>query len=152
MGVTLARTLAALGEYPEADLTLRTALDVFAETVPADHQYIASAEYFLGEILLSTQRSTEAEAVLAASMNRWKRAGAPPWRAARSASALGEALYRQGRTHEAEKYLSDSFRELAADSTADAPAKEKARERFERYVRKPSQRLSTSVSKDIAAQ
>jgi hypothetical protein len=101
---------------------------------------------------LSTQRLSEAEAVLAASMNRWKRAGAPPWRAARSASALGEALYRQGRTHEAEKYLSESFQELAADSTADTPAREKARERFERYVRKPSQRLSTSTSKDIATQ
>jgi serine/threonine protein kinase len=152
MGITLARTLAALGEYPEADLSLRKALDVFTETVPADHQYIASAEYFLGEILLSTQRLSEAEAVLAASMNRWKRAGAPPWRAARSASALGEALYRQGRTHEAEKYLSESFRELAADTTADAPAKEKARERFERYVRKPSRPLSTSASKDTATQ
>jgi tetratricopeptide (TPR) repeat protein len=149
MRITLSRTLAALGEHPEAELGLRKALDVFAETVPADHQYIASAEYFLGEILLSMQRLSEAEAVLAASTNRWERSGAPPWRAARSASALGEALYRQGR---AEKYLSESFHQLAADSTADTPAKEKARERFERYVRKPSQRLSTSVSKDIAAQ
>ena len=91
------------------------ALDIFAATLPPDHQYIASAEYFLGEVLLATNRPREAEAVLTASMNRWKRAGAPPWRAMRSASALGEALYRQGRTHEAEKYLSESFHELSAD-------------------------------------
>src|SRR5688500_8918376 len=38
IGLTLARTLAALGEYPEADSSLREALGIFAETVPADHQ------------------------------------------------------------------------------------------------------------------
>jgi TolA-binding protein len=144
--------LAALGEYPEADSSLREALEIFAETVPADHQYIASAEYFLGEVLLSTQRLSEAEAVLTASMKRWNRAGAPPWRAARSASALGEALYRQGRTQEAERYLSDSFHQLSADSTADLPAKEKARERFERYVRKPPSPKRTPIPGQIAAQ
>jgi eukaryotic-like serine/threonine-protein kinase len=152
MRITLSRTLAALGEYPEAELALRKALEVLAETVPADHQYIASAEYFLGEILLSMQRLSEAEAVLAASTNRWKRSSAPPWRAARSASALGEALYRQGRTQEAEKYLSQSFHQLAADNTADTPAREKARERFERYVRKPSQPMSVPIPKGIATQ
>jgi tetratricopeptide (TPR) repeat protein len=152
VATTLARTLAENGNYAEAETVLTEALGIYIAVLPPDHQYIASTEFLLGEVLLATHRPREAEAVLIASMSRWKRAGAPPWRAARSASALGEALYRQGRTHEAEQYLSESFRELAADSTADAPAKEKARERFERYVRKPSQRLSTSVSKDIAAQ
>ena len=37
------------------------------------------------------------------------------WRSARSASALGEALHRQGRTDEAEQYLVDSYRDLTAD-------------------------------------
>jgi eukaryotic-like serine/threonine-protein kinase len=106
--------------------------------VPPDHQYIASAEYFLGEVLLATKRPREAEAVLVASMNRWQRAGAPPWRAMRSASALGEAIYRQGRTQEAEKYLSESFRTLSADANADSEAKVKAHERFIRYVKKSS--------------
>ena len=69
----------------------------------------ASAEYLLGEVCLETNRLSEAEAMLTASMNRWKRTDAPAWRSARSASALGEALYRQGRTREAEHYLTASL-------------------------------------------
>ena len=53
---TLARTLIERRKYPEAEETLREALDIYADTVPPDHQYIASAEYFLGEVLLATKR------------------------------------------------------------------------------------------------
>jgi hypothetical protein len=67
-------------------------------------------------------------------MNRWKRADAPPWRAMRSANALGEALYREGRIEEATKYLSESLRELSADPKADREAKDKARARAKRYL------------------
>ena len=152
IATTLGRTLVRLQKYTEAETILREALDIFAVAVPSDHQYVASTEYFLGEVLLATDRFSEAEAVLADSMQRWNRAGAPPWRAARSASALGEALYRQGRTQEAERYLSESFHQLSADSTADLPAKEKARERFERYVRKPPSPKRTPIPGQIAAQ
>jgi hypothetical protein len=68
-------------------------------------------------------------------MNRWKRGDAPPWRAARSANALGEALFRLGHTEKAKKYLSESLRELASDPKADAEAKDKARARAKRYLR-----------------
>ena len=152
IATTLGRTLVRLQKYTEAETILREALDIFAVAVPSDHQYVASTEYFLGEVLLATDRFSEAEAVLADSMQRWNRAGAPPWRAARSANALGEALYRQGRTQEAERYLSESFRQLTADSTADRPAKEKARERFERYVRKSPSPKRTPIPGQIAAQ
>jgi len=135
IAATLGRTLAERGKYSEAEARLREALAIFAETLPPDHQYVASAEYFLGEILLATNRLGEAESVLAASMNRWKRSGAPQWRAMRSASALGEALYRQGRTQDAGRYLSESFKALSADTTPDAEAREKARQRFEHYAR-----------------
>ena len=138
IAITLGMTLAERGNFSEAEATLREALDVFAETVPADHQYIASAEYFLGEVLLATKRPREAEAVLTASMNRWTRAGAPRWRAMRSANALGEALYRRGRTQEAVQYLSESFHELSADPKADPAAKEKARQRFAQFVKNSS--------------
>jgi tetratricopeptide (TPR) repeat protein len=152
MVTTLGRTLAEQRKYSEAEAALREALSIFDETVPADHQYVASTEYFLGEVLIATNRFDEAAAVLTDSMLRWKRSGAPPWRAARSANALGEALYRQGRTREGMEYLSQSFRELTADSTADTPAKDKARERFERYVRRTSQSRSVGVPEKIAAQ
>ena len=132
---TLARTLLERQKYSEAEARLREALDSFAETLPPDHQYVASAEYFLGEVLLATNRLSEAETVLTASMNRWNRSEAPPWRAMRSANALGEALYRQGRTSEGEKYLSESLRGLSADPKADHEAKDKAKARAERYLR-----------------
>jgi serine/threonine protein kinase len=135
VAITLARTLIELRNFGKAETTFREALDVLAKGLPADHQQIASAEYFLGELLLATNRPREAEAVLTASMNRWKRGDAPPWRAMRSASALGEALYRQGRIAEAEKYISESFHELSSDPKADREAKDKARARAERYVR-----------------
>jgi len=133
--ITLGRTLCALRKYQEAEVRLREALNILSDTLPPDHQYVASAEYFLGEVLLATNRLPEAEAVLTASMNRWKRGDAPPWRARRSANALGEALYRQGRKAEGEKYLSESLRELSADPKADLEAKDKARARAKRYLR-----------------
>lgn len=132
---TLARTLIELRKFAEAETTLRKILSIYAETLPPDHQHIASTEYFLGELLLATNRPSEAEAVLTTSMNRWKRGDAPRWRAMRSASALGEALYRLGRTAEGTKYLSESFRELSNDPKADREAKDKARARAKRYLR-----------------
>jgi eukaryotic-like serine/threonine-protein kinase len=135
MEITLARTLIEVRKYMEAEALLRRALKTLAATLPPDHQYVASAEYFLGDVLLSTDRPAEAESVLLASMNRWKRANAPAWRAMRSTNALGEALYRQGRIAEAEEYLSESLRELSADAKADHAAKDKAQERARLYLR-----------------
>src|SRR4029453_9375698 len=94
---SLAQILTKQGKYKEAEQLLRKALDVFARTLPGDHQYVASSEYLLGEVLLATHRLHDAEAVLTASRNRWLRSYAPEWRAGRSASALGEVLYREGR-------------------------------------------------------
>jgi serine/threonine protein kinase len=136
MGVTLGRTLLALEEYSEAETTLRQSLNILTSSLPPDHQYIAAAEYFLGEALLAMNKLTEAETVLTASMERWQRAGAPPWRAIRSANALGEAIYRQGRSREGESFLLETFRRISADPKADPMAKQKARERLKRYVKK----------------
>ncbi len=146
---TLARTLAERRKYPEAEAALTEALVIYMAVLPPDHQYIASTEYLLGEVLLATNRLREAETVLTASMNRWNRAGAPPWRAMRSASALGETLYRQGRTKDAERYLSESLRELSAETNPDNAARAKARERFARYVRKALPTESASESKPL---
>lgn len=141
---TLGRTLIERRKYSEAEATLRQALDIYADAVPPDHQYIASTEYFLGEVLLATKRLGEAQAVLTASMNRWERSGAPHWRVMRSANALGEALYRQGRTKEGAKYLAESLRDLTADPKAEVAAKKKARERAARYLPKSLPSVQTS--------
>jgi serine/threonine protein kinase/Flp pilus assembly protein TadD len=130
---SLAQILTRLGRHTEAEPELRQALDLYARSLPTDHQYVATAEYVLGEVLLATNRLSDAEAMLTASMNRWKRTSAPPWRSARSASALGEALYLEGHIQEAEKYLVQSFRDLNADAGADLETRRKARERVSRF-------------------
>src|SRR4029453_4072561 len=99
--------------FAEAERTLRDTLVLYRKNGRDDHQYVASAEHYLGEALLAQGKYREAEPVLLAAMERWKRTGAPIWRSARSASALGEALQGQGRTDEAEQYLVQSYKDLS---------------------------------------
>ena len=138
----------------EADALLRDTLVEYSRSLPADHQYVASTEYYLGEALLAQNRYSDAEAVLLASMNRWKRTDAPPWRVARSKNALGEAVYRQGRAQEAEQILVSTFRELNS-LEADSESKRLARERVERFYRERGEhqklaRLLRDVGSSVA--
>jgi eukaryotic-like serine/threonine-protein kinase len=119
-------------EYAQAEQQLRTAIASF-QTLGGDHPYVAAAEHYLGEVLLRTNRLTDAESVFMAAMNRSKRANEPAWRAARSASGLGETLYREGRAREAEPYLVNSYHTLVADEHADSGAQATARERLVRF-------------------
>jgi serine/threonine protein kinase len=135
-----ATVLMRRGKNDDAERELRHSLDTLAKTRPPDHQYVCSAEHLLGEVLLETNRLNDAEAMLTAAMNRWRRTDAPAWRSARSASALGEALYRQGRMREAETYLTRSYTELAADESADRDVRIKARQRVERFYINNGQR------------
>src|SRR5690606_30559948 len=128
------------GKYAEAERELRHSLDTLGKTRPADHQYVCSAEHLLGEVLLETGRLTDAEAMLTAAMNRWKRTDAPAWRVARSASALGEVFFKQGRMREAETYLSRAYTELATDHSADRDVRIKARQRIEQFYLANGQR------------
>jgi TolA-binding protein len=152
----LAQIMTRTNQYEAAEHHLREALDLFAKSLPPDHQYIAAAEYVLGEVLLATRRLPDAEAMLTASMNRWKRTDSSTWRSARSASALGEALYQQGRVADAEKYLVEGYRGVTAASGADGDAKRKARERIAHFYTDRGQRhkldeLSLATSHDDIA-
>ncbi|MET0988061.1 MAG: tetratricopeptide repeat protein [Steroidobacteraceae bacterium] len=118
-----------------AEQEVRAALTIYAKSLPADHQYIAAAEHVLGEALIAQARFQDAEQILVASRDRWKRTAAPPWRAARSASALGEALYGQHRLEEAEQLLIEGYRGVTSDPAADIEARERARERLTRFYR-----------------
>ncbi len=120
-------------ENAEAEVQLRAAIANLEKSVPPDHPYMASAQHYLGEVLLRTNRPKDAEAVFMSAMQMSKHANEPEWRAARSASGLGEALYRQGRASEAEPYLVNSYRTLTADRNADANAQAAARERVVRF-------------------
>ncbi|RPH48762.1 MAG: tetratricopeptide repeat protein, partial [Lysobacterales bacterium] len=152
---TLARVLIQRSKYREAELELRASLDIYSKTLPTDHQYVASSEHLLGEVLLATNRMTDAEAVLTAAMNRWKRTNAPAWRSARSASALGEVLYRQGRSIEAERYLVESYRTLVTEQGADRESRVKARERITNFYTDRGQRQKLeellAISRDTIA-
>lgn len=127
-------------KFTEAEILLRDTLDLFAKSLPPDHQYVASAEHYLGECLLENGKLVDAESILTAAMNRWKRTDAPAWRSARSANTLGEALFRQGRMQEAERYLVTSFQALNAHAGADQDTKNKARERIARFYTDRGQR------------
>ncbi|HXS89851.1 MAG TPA: serine/threonine-protein kinase [Steroidobacteraceae bacterium] len=120
-------------EYAEAEVQLRGALAAFADMPLQSEPYVASAEYLFGEVMLATNRPEEAEALFQTAMNRSNRAGDPKWRVARAASGLGAALYAQGRTDDAERYLMDSYRILAGDPNADEGARVAARERIVRF-------------------
>jgi eukaryotic-like serine/threonine-protein kinase len=120
-------------EYAAAETQLDAALVTFNAKLVADHPYIASAQHHLAEVLLQTNRLKDAEVMFIEAMNRSKHAKEPEWRAARSASGLGEALYRQGRSKDAETYLVSSYRTLSADRNADANAQAIARQRVERF-------------------
>jgi tetratricopeptide (TPR) repeat protein len=129
----LASILLQRGKVSEAEQQARLALTALTKNLPPDHQYVASAEHVLGEALLGTGQLQDAEAALTGAINRWKRSGAPPWRAARSESALGEVLYRLGRNADAEKYLKRSYTALALDEHADQEAKIKAQQRIRQF-------------------
>ncbi|MDY6947668.1 MAG: tetratricopeptide repeat protein [Pseudomonadota bacterium] len=136
----LGTVLLKQSKFAEAEDVLRNTLDLFARSLPPDHEYVASAEHYLGEALAGTGKLADAEASFIAAMNRWKRTDAPEWRSARSASALGEVLHREGRNQDAERYLVNSLHVITAASGVDRETSEKARERLVRFYTDTNQR------------
>jgi Serine/threonine protein kinase len=130
---SLALILSRRGKYTEAEQLARESLATFDKTLPSDHQYVAASEHILGEVLLETKQYARAESVLMGAMNRWKRTNAGKWRVARTESALGEAIYHQGRASEAEHYLAESYQILATEESGDREARSKAQERITRF-------------------
>lgn len=115
--------------YEEARSELEAALEIYSAILPSDHLYIASAEYGLAEALLACNKLEAAERMIITSINRAARSSPTPWRIARAESALGEALYRQGRKAEGERYILDSYPQLANAPGVDTFARDRARQR-----------------------
>ncbi len=131
--------------FAEAEVLLIDALNMYAKTLPPDHQYVASAEYYLGEALLGERRFAEAAKVLSASMERWRRAGAPESRSGRSQCALGEALYEQGLVADAEQNLTEGCRDLISDSSEDPMTVRRARDRLVRFYTATGQQQKLDI-------
>ncbi|HEU4601169.1 MAG TPA: tetratricopeptide repeat protein, partial [Steroidobacteraceae bacterium] len=136
----LASVVITESRFQEAEDLLRDALTLYSKSLQPDHQYVASAEYYLGEALIGEGRFAEAETVLRGSMERWTRAGAPSSRAARSQSALGEAMYKLGSIAEAEQNLANGFRELEKEPGEDSETVRRARERLIGFYTETHQR------------
>jgi serine/threonine protein kinase len=137
---SLALILERRGKYKEAEQLARDSLTTFEKTLPPDHQYVAASEHILGEVLLETKQFDRAESVLIGALNRWKRTNAGAWRVARTESALGEAIYRQGRAAEAERYLVESYQVLASEENSDREARIKAQDRITHFYRDRGER------------
>jgi tetratricopeptide (TPR) repeat protein len=129
---TLGRILVARGASAEAEHELREALELSIRTLGVNHQYTAACGHYLGEALLKLGRSQQAADTLRTTVERWRQAGAPIWRIARSENALAEALHQLGQIEVANRMLAASYRELEADPKADKEAVEQARQRLQR--------------------
>jgi len=133
VGVTrtyLSDALRLRGKPREATDEAKLALDILRSKLPADHQYIASAEYQYGLSLLAAGKAGEARKQLENSIYHWERSGAPAWRAARSESALGEALSKIGKNNDAKHHLMHSFDILEHDLGSKNPTTQMARARL----------------------
>ena len=70
--VNLALLLEETGDLAGAESELRTARRIFEATLPADHQYLASALTALGRVLTNTGRTAEARPLLERALAIWK--------------------------------------------------------------------------------
>jgi len=75
--VSLGMLLHERGRLSEAEEHFRTALAIYADTLPADHLYIASARGGLGRTLTSLGRLPEARAELEQALAIWTKGVAP---------------------------------------------------------------------------
>ena len=133
---SLANLELKVGRTANALTDIETALDIYRETLPAEHLYIASAEYLLGEIFVARKEPAQAvEPLRHAIAVATQAKDAPQWRAARSQSTLGVALAQLGQDHEAEELLIASHRVLAKELGTDDALTRTAHQRALDFLR-----------------
>jgi len=108
-------------KYKEAEDSATSALNILRTTVTSDNQYLASAEFFMAEVLIATRRSEQAEPLLRANIDRWRQGQGLQWRIDRSKSLLGAALMNLRKADEGKTLLRESYQALATKDK-DAPA------------------------------
>jgi tetratricopeptide (TPR) repeat protein len=106
---SLAAVLYQRAQYVDAEKKAREAIAILQKTLPDDHAYIASAKHWLGEILLKENNPLEAKGVLETALIAWNRSKSAPWLAARTESALGEALLATGHGVEGLRHLKIAY-------------------------------------------
>jgi DNA-binding winged helix-turn-helix (wHTH) protein len=130
---TLGIYLLSQDKFADAETQLRQSLELLVKAFPGGHVHIASAQHYLGEVLVALGKLPEAEKALTQAIDYCTKTNAPTWRSARSQSALGEVRHRQRRFAEAEQQLVDSYHELVKEESVDYATKNRARERVVRF-------------------
>jgi tetratricopeptide (TPR) repeat protein len=128
---SLAVLFVKMGRYADAEKHLNTALEIFADTLPKDHQYVASAKHWLGEALLRSGNPDRAATELDEAFDIWISSKAPAWLAARTESALGAALVQSGHPKEGKARLAHSYETLRRDRGSDDEETVNAQRRLE---------------------
>ncbi len=111
---SLARMKVLRRAFADAENYAKSALDIFRKALPADHQYVFSAQYWLGESYLGLGHFSEAKEVLEKSVEGFRNTKAPTWMIVRSEGALNEASTGQGKCKEVVTKLKDVYETLQA--------------------------------------
>ena len=119
------------GRYHEAEQELRSALNIYRISLPADHPYIQSAEHYLSEALLGEGRVHEALFVADKTIAELTRTDSAEWRVARSENTKGQALWLQKQYSEALPLLERSYQILSHTKGPDKDTVALARKRLE---------------------
>jgi DNA-binding winged helix-turn-helix (wHTH) protein/tetratricopeptide (TPR) repeat protein len=130
--LTLAFTLIELGDYTGSERLILDCLEVYQRLSKNIHY--TTSEYLLGESLLGQKRLREASVALNSALNRARENNAPRWRIERIRNALGEVLYREGRTSEGSRMLRESHDWLTNDRATNAITSRIVQKRMRRFA------------------
>jgi len=134
--ISLGRLLVYRKDFAGAKHNLDAALGILEASLPADHQYIASAQYWLGEALLGLHDLSGAQAILSKSHNAWQQANAASWLVARTESALGQVFAEKGDHEKAASYLEKAYSVLLHERGAQDEATKLALTRWQAFDKK----------------
>jgi serine/threonine protein kinase/Tfp pilus assembly protein PilF len=119
-----------------AERNIRSALAIYADTLPARHLYIASARRWLGEVYLRRGDLPSAEAEMRAAVDiTTSLVGEDNWRTSRAQSALGWTLIKEGKFAEGERMLTEARSRLLAAVGPRDDATVQASRRLAEYYR-----------------
>jgi tetratricopeptide (TPR) repeat protein len=113
--VNLANLLLLKGEPDGAEKEFRTALKIYARTLPPDHQYVASAQTGLARSMIELGRLDDAATAATRALTIW-RASLPADhpQIANVQAIAGQVLALRGEASEAERVLAASYNKLSA--------------------------------------
>ena len=121
---------------PAAEIYARRALDVYAQSLPARHLYVASTRQLLGDILTQRGALVPASVELTAAVDiNGALAGADSWRTARSQASLAWNLILRDRAAEGAPMLVAARNRLLATVGGEHAATRWASMRLADYLR-----------------